>query len=337
MLTGVAPFQGSSVSAVCAQILSTNPVPPSQRNPALPPVLDHIVMRCLAKDPADRYPSCEALASSLYPLARGPENPQAKPGPPWLKRPIQPREVWATAAVVVLTLCSVPVCKAIAGRLSVPSAPPAIANLPKPPVESFFFSREDETSGLAAQVETPSPEDPAASQKSLPKAKSSPVASIRLRKSPDAPIAPNSHGTVPVAPVLSGEATSPSGRVPVNQATLGIQIEASASEGMLAVFAEHDLLVTTELHGNSSNQPQMLTCLLPAGPHQLRVALYRPDKSLQTEKEGLAEIGSNGQNTLRVRVSRRSKMLVKHETALEVVWPGSVTPEHSKSFSASMK
>ena len=36
MVTGVAPFDGSSVSAVCAQILQAEPVPPSQRNPAVP-------------------------------------------------------------------------------------------------------------------------------------------------------------------------------------------------------------------------------------------------------------------------------------------------------------
>ena len=70
MVTGVAPFEGSSVSAVCAQILSAEPVPPSRRNPTIPAGLDHVILRCLAKNSADRYPSGEALAASLYPFAR---------------------------------------------------------------------------------------------------------------------------------------------------------------------------------------------------------------------------------------------------------------------------
>ncbi len=49
MTTGVRPFNGSSVSAVCAQIVSITPPPPSHHNPSLPLAFDHVVMRCLAK------------------------------------------------------------------------------------------------------------------------------------------------------------------------------------------------------------------------------------------------------------------------------------------------
>jgi len=69
--------------------------------------------------------------------------------------------------------------------------------------------------------------------------------------------------------------------------------------------------------------------LLPAGPHQLRVALYRADKSLQTEKEGLGELRADTQNTLTIRVSKRPKMLVRRETALEVIWPSAISPQPS--------
>jgi hypothetical protein len=65
--------------------------------------------------------------------------------------------------------------------------------------------------------------------------------------------------------------------------------------------------------------------VLPAGPHQLRVALYRADKSLQIEKEGLGELRADGQNTLTIRVMKRPKMLVRRETALEVIWPSAIS------------
>src|SRR5882762_3941443 len=69
MLTHVKPFDGSSLGAVCAQILNAEPTPPSLYNPEVPRALDFILARCLAKNPKDRFASCEELASALYPLA----------------------------------------------------------------------------------------------------------------------------------------------------------------------------------------------------------------------------------------------------------------------------
>jgi serine/threonine protein kinase len=76
MLTGVRPFQGASLGAVCAEILNSEPAPPSQHNPAAPPELDAVIAKCLAKNPAQRFASCEDLARALYPFAR------SRPAPP---------------------------------------------------------------------------------------------------------------------------------------------------------------------------------------------------------------------------------------------------------------
>jgi hypothetical protein len=86
-------------------------------------------------------------------------------------------------------------------------------------------------------------------------------------------------------------------------------------------------LLTTGLSEYAALDPARLERLLPAGPHQLRVALYRADKSLQTEKEGLGELRSDSVNTLTIRVSKRPKMLVRRETALDVIWPSAIAPQ----------
>jgi hypothetical protein len=107
-----------------------------------------------------------------------------------------------------------------------------------------------------------------------------------------------------------------------------LQIDISAvADGTLAIFADHALLTTTALHAKPA-QNLHFTHVLLAGPHELRVVLYRPDKTLQVEKEGLGEIRMGGPNTLTIRVSRRAKLLVKHETALEVIWPTSANPDN---------
>lgn len=70
MLTGKAPFAGDSLQAVCNNVLSSQPLPPSHTNPSIPTPLDGIVLGCLAKDPRERVASAEALADQLFPMAR---------------------------------------------------------------------------------------------------------------------------------------------------------------------------------------------------------------------------------------------------------------------------
>ncbi len=69
-VTGKLPFQGETLQAICGQILSTPAPQPTSLNPALPPLLDKILLQCLAKNPAQRFVTGEALADELFPLAR---------------------------------------------------------------------------------------------------------------------------------------------------------------------------------------------------------------------------------------------------------------------------
>jgi serine/threonine protein kinase/Tfp pilus assembly protein PilF len=65
MATGKPPFGGGSTADVFAALLRENPPPVSKVNPAMPKRLDPIVARLLAKDPAQRYPSADALQEDL--------------------------------------------------------------------------------------------------------------------------------------------------------------------------------------------------------------------------------------------------------------------------------
>ncbi len=65
MLTGVAAFDGESVTKILFQLMSTDPEPPSVRVDSLPPAIDNIVRRCLAKDVTVRYPNAQALADEI--------------------------------------------------------------------------------------------------------------------------------------------------------------------------------------------------------------------------------------------------------------------------------
>jgi serine/threonine-protein kinase len=65
MTTRDAPFAGDSLVAVQYKVIHTDPVPPRRLNPAIPRGLEAVILRCMAKDPAERYQSGRELAGDL--------------------------------------------------------------------------------------------------------------------------------------------------------------------------------------------------------------------------------------------------------------------------------
>ncbi|MEM6455290.1 MAG: serine/threonine-protein kinase [Acidobacteriota bacterium] len=65
LLTGVTPFDGGSAVELAQRVLEETPASPRRHAPELSPQLEAIVLRCLRKDPAARYPDAGALAADL--------------------------------------------------------------------------------------------------------------------------------------------------------------------------------------------------------------------------------------------------------------------------------
>jgi tetratricopeptide (TPR) repeat protein len=66
MLTGRPPFEGSSPTKILEAVVSQPLKPPRQVNPRVPRRLEAICLKCLARDPGQRYPSSAALAEDLH-------------------------------------------------------------------------------------------------------------------------------------------------------------------------------------------------------------------------------------------------------------------------------
>ncbi len=65
LLTGRVPYQGRTPTAMKEQILFRPPVSPRTIDGTIPPDLEAICLRCLAKHPANRFGSAEELDKAL--------------------------------------------------------------------------------------------------------------------------------------------------------------------------------------------------------------------------------------------------------------------------------
>jgi serine/threonine-protein kinase len=71
LVVGRPPFSGDSPVAIAYKQVHESPVPPRQINPSVPPALEAIILKCLAKNPVNRYPSAEDLRADLRRFREG--------------------------------------------------------------------------------------------------------------------------------------------------------------------------------------------------------------------------------------------------------------------------
>jgi serine/threonine protein kinase len=82
LLVGNVPFDGDSAAAVLHQVAYEPPTPPRQCRPEIPAELEAICLRCLAKEPANRYASAAEVAQALTPwCASSPSSTRAPASP----------------------------------------------------------------------------------------------------------------------------------------------------------------------------------------------------------------------------------------------------------------
>jgi eukaryotic-like serine/threonine-protein kinase len=111
LLVDVLPFEGDNLVQALSHILNATPVPLTEVSPTLDADLNAIVMRCLAKAPADRYQTAAEVAAALrsYLTARLQPPAVAQPVPvesvpPAELRAPRPRAVWPWVCLALLTL-----------------------------------------------------------------------------------------------------------------------------------------------------------------------------------------------------------------------------------------
>jgi len=104
MVTGQRAFEGKSQLSIASAILEKDPAPISSIKPLAPRNLDHVVRRCLAKDPDDRWQSARDLAIELKSISPTDPSSQSSVAIPFSARRRLPAFLpWAIAAVALLS------------------------------------------------------------------------------------------------------------------------------------------------------------------------------------------------------------------------------------------
>jgi eukaryotic-like serine/threonine-protein kinase len=129
---GALPFHGDSITEVCARVLTDPPIPLASRAPGVAPAFEQIVLRCLEKEPENRFQTAGELAHALRAMRAGQVVPIATLPPPSAPASVPgadlaPRADMASSAAWGATGANVAVAPPSGSRLKIVAAVVACA------------------------------------------------------------------------------------------------------------------------------------------------------------------------------------------------------------------
>jgi hypothetical protein len=346
MVTGHSAFHGNSATTVCFKVVNREPVPASAFDLGLPPELDAVISRAMAKDPAQRYQSGadlahdirelrQALAAGttttlrlLQPIDRGKTlltlsqlPPDAAPGAGFLHAHQMLRTVVKGAAlrdlvvggVLIVTLLIV----AIPARQGTTAEKAAAAQENVNPVPQA-------DRGRLAQAPKEAPKYSATDADRLDSIRGTkPIAAVvsSRRLTSVSAKKPKTGANVRIGVAQNSSPVSPP---PVPAASsLELAVQHQFREATLSLWVDDTLALTRPLRGGSQKHLVVFTSVhgnasetlqLTAGPHTLRLRAQSADQSVDLSKTISAEFANGDDKTLHVTFDKHNTtMLVSLE------------------------
>lgn len=133
LLAGRPPFPSESAIGVLHRILNDEPTPPGRLRPGVPADLEAVCLKCLAKKPADRYPTAAALAGDIENFLAG--------------RPVTSRSARHTRRVR----------PALWGAIGFGVAAPLVLAFRSPPAQNAPPSESTRDDPVVVQAQVPNP------------------------------------------------------------------------------------------------------------------------------------------------------------------------------------
>ena len=333
VLTGYRPFQGNSALTVSFKVVNRDPVPASILDTDLPPGLDYIIARAMAKDPAQRYQRGMEMVLDIQELREGrePWSKTKQPGSPAAADAVQTASLrakaWATGHRAVAAKPG--------PRNRSASLPEALEKLLQKMRHKSFVGTmlllglivfglqmrpliwPERAPALNTARPLPLAEAVAAAQEAKTAPPAASVPSIAVPPAPRA--AKRQHVSVTSAVQFPVEATRTSAPIasPVSSAMLDIEVEHKFAEAHLSIWVDDRLTYTHLLEGADKKRlvvfhkvqgHEFHAMQISPGKHSLRVQVA-PGGNLSERSATIdGEFASGTEKMLRVLFNKNGEM-----------------------------
>jgi len=335
MVTGHSPFQGNSATTVCFKVANREPVAASAFDLNLPPELDEVISRAMAKDPQQRYQSGAEFAADLRQLQQifeagstttsvraamltAPKTMSTRIGTTGLRSPVSrsAADVDREELLVLRAFRKAPIRNVILGAA-------ALVLLLIAGVQSNLLVISPKL-GAGALNPSAAPARPSTTENKRP----SSVRANEMSRTSESTLG------IPSRPTLARAGrhktqTSISFLPPpapeqtvVPLSNLDVAVQHQFKDATLFVWVDDQLALTRPLHGgiqkklvvfNGIRGVDSETLKIPAGKHALRVRALSADQSIDLSKTVSAEFIGGGEKSLQVTFD-------KHNTAMHLIW-----------------
>ncbi|MGA7753806.1 MAG: serine/threonine-protein kinase [Candidatus Sulfotelmatobacter sp.] len=322
MVTGHSPFQGNSATTVCFKVANREPIAASALDMTLPPQLDAVIGRAMAKNPEERYQRGAEFSEDLQQL----------------QQLLLERKPGSTTTSLQAAAAGTKSGAARTGNASFSVVPPAkaVAQAEKV-VRHILFKApiRDLVLGAATIVVLVIL---AAQTKLL-------VSSSKVPVNGAAPAASSSSASIPESanPVIDSPQTEPpkpaspphaaakkvaakpahaAKQILVPSSTLDLAVQHQFKDATLFVWVDDKLALTRPLHGGAQKRLVVFNGIrgidsesltVPAGKHVLRFRALSGDQTVDLSKTVAAEFIGGDTKSLQLTFD-------KHNTAMRLAW-----------------
>ena len=323
MVTGHSPFPGSSATTVCFKVANRDPVAASALDMTLPPQIDAVIARAIAKNPDERYQNGAELAEDLRLLQQA-----YKPGSTTTSMQaiaalttnlnLRTASVEATARpaaavaqaqrVVQYILYKAPIRDLLLGAAT-------LVLLVVIGAQSKLFVNVPKSAGvmdvggeIQASTTKPDPQPPAHAAAAV-----LPSPTVQLAAPVRKAVRPAVRAKAP-APVLSASSGS--------TATLDLGVQHQFKDATLFVYIDGKVALTRPLHGavqrklivfNGVRGVESETIEVPAGRHVLRIRALSTDQTTDLSRTVTADFIDGDNKSLVVTFE-------KHNSTMRLMW-----------------
>jgi serine/threonine protein kinase len=319
LLTGYRPFQGNSALTVAFKVVNRDPIPATILDTELPPGLDYIISRAIAKDPSQRYQRGMEIVLDIQDLREGrqPWNRAKHSDSPSALAQTQNAKPSPSALITQLTGGFKQQAKSHTGPLERGAAKRLLENMRKTSLAAVLFLLGLVIFGMRMSHFI-WPRRELSQNLALTKAAAAPANAAPVK--PDAPLVATKRKPLsrrhPYAPKVAALS------VPTSPAMLEIEVDHKFAEAHLAIWVDDELTYTHPLQGTEKKHlvvfhrvqgHEFHAVQISPGKHLLRVQVSpgagASDQSAAVE----GEFPSGGEKMLHIQFVKSGEMNLRLE------------------------